>query len=228
MEWEIDADGESENECESDADLEFEFGRRANEWPPIGEPQQHVSYWVRLAEARFSKNLAKMLEEFRLLPSEWAVLRELYRPGRRSPVELGQVIGMTKGGASKLIDRLVEKDYVRKEVSEFDRRFRPIALTEFARERVPFLARMEKSLDREFFGQLKRRGRYRLRKCLKRTLTASHRKHMEEWVLQQSEDYWESSEAERFWNDLCRLVAAAVDPRSSGNISQFGWDDLLQ
>jgi hypothetical protein len=87
---------------------------------------------------------------------------------------------------------------------------------------------MEKSLDREFFGQLKGRGRYRLRKCLKQTLTARQRKHMEEWVLQQSENYWERSEADRFWNDLCRLVAAAIDPRSSGENSQFGWDDLLQ
>ena len=71
-------------------------------------------------------------------PSEWAVLRELYRPGRRSPVELGQVIGMTKGGASKLIDRLVKKGLVRKEVSEFDRRFRGVELTEYGREWVPF------------------------------------------------------------------------------------------
>jgi DNA-binding MarR family transcriptional regulator len=215
---------EWEQEIETEGEREYPPTR----WWPIGTRRSCASYWVRHAQVRFNENFAKLLEEWSLIPSEWAVVRELYRPGCRSTVELGQVFGMSKGGMSKLIDRLIEKDYVRKEVSEFDRRFRPIALTEFARERVPFLARMEKSLDREFFGQLKGRGRYRLRKCLKRTLTASQRKHMQEWVLQQSEDYWERSEGERFWNDLRRLVAATVDPRSSGEISQFGWDDLLQ
>ena len=204
MEWEI--------------DTEREFERPRESWWPIGVPQSQVSYWVKLAEARFSKHFAKMLEEWRLIPSEWAVLRELYRPGRRSPVELGQVIGMTKGGASKLVDRLVKKGLVRKEVSEFDRRFRGVELTEYGREWVPFLAELEKSLDREFFGKLRGGGRYRLTECLKRVLTAGQRKHMEKWVSLQSDDYCETSEAEEFWDDLCRQVAADAAIRSGGMV----------
>jgi len=202
MEWEIDAEGKGE--CPSES------------WWPIGAPQSHVSYWVKLAEARFSENFAKMLEEWRLIPSEWAVLRELYRPGRRSPVELGQVIGMSKGGVSKLIDRLVKKDFVRKEVSKFDRRFRAVGLTEYGRECVAFIASMEQSLDREFFGKLRGGGRYRLTEYLKRILTARQRKHMEEWVSLQSDDYCERSEQEEFWRDLCSEVAAAAAHRSTG------------
>jgi DNA-binding MarR family transcriptional regulator len=202
MEWEIDA----EDECECPR----------KSWWPIDAPQSHVSYWVKVAEARFSENLAKMLEEWRLILSEWTVLRELYGPGRRSPVELGQVIGMSKGGVSKLIDRLVKKDFVRKEVSKFDRRFRAVGLTEYGRECVAFIASMEKSLDREFFGKLRGGGRYRLTQCLKRILTARQRKHMKEWVSLQSDDFSERSEQEAFWSDLCSEVAAAAAHRSTG------------
>jgi hypothetical protein len=111
---------------------------------------------------------------------------------------------------------LVKKDFVRKEVSKFDRRFRAVGLTEYGRECVAFIASMEKSLDREFFGKLRGGGRYRLTQCLKRILTARQRKHMEEWVSLQSDDYCEMSESEAFWSDLCRQVAAAAAVRSSG------------
>ena len=214
MEWNIDADGESE--CEPELEPEIEFGRRVNEWPPIGAPQQHVSYWVRLAEARFSENLTKMLEEWRLLPSEWGVLRELYGPGRRSPVELAKIIGMSKGGMSKLIDRLVKKELVRKEVAKLDRRFRAVGLTAYGKEWVEFIASLEKDLDRQFFGKLRGGGRYRLTEYLKRILTTRQRKHMEEWVFLQSDNYCESSEMQAFWDELCSDVAAAAALRSSG------------
>ena len=214
MEWKIDADGESE--CEPEFEPEIEVGCRANEWPPIGAPQQHVSYWVRLAGTRFSENLAKMLEEWRLLPSEWAVLREVYGPGRRSPVELAKVIGMSKGGMSKLIDRLVKRKLVRKDVSKFDRRFRAVGLTAYGKEWVEFIASLEKDLDREFFGKLRGGGRYRLTEYLKRILTTRQRRHMEEWVFLQSDSYCESSEGDAFWDELCTEVAAAAALRSSG------------
>jgi DNA-binding MarR family transcriptional regulator len=201
---------------ESEIDVEGEHESPAKSWWPIGAPQLHVSYWVKLAEARFSANFARMLEEWRLIPSEWTVLRELYRPGRRSPVELGRVIGMSKGGISKLIDRLVKKDLVRKEVAQFDRRFRAVWLTEYGREWVPFLASMERSLDRELYRKLRGGGRYRLTESLKRILTAQQRKHMEEWVSLQSDDYCEMPEEEEYWNDLCRQVAAAAAFRGSG------------
>jgi hypothetical protein len=123
---------------------------------------------------------------------------------------------MSKGGVSKLIDRLVKKDFVRKEVSKFDRRFRAVGLTEYGRECVAFIASMEKSLDREFFGKLRGGGRYRLTQCLKRILTARQRKHMEEWVSLQSDDVSERSEHEEFWSDLCSEVAAAAAYRSTG------------
>jgi DNA-binding MarR family transcriptional regulator len=149
---------------------------------PIGAPEAHVSYWVKRAEVRFSKSFAKILKQSRLIASEWAVARELYGPTNWATVELAQAMGMSKGGMSKLIDRLVKKGYVTKKLNETDHRFWNVWLTKLGRTRVPLIASMEKSVDREFFGPLRGGGRYRLTKSLQQVLTHRRRMYMEEWV----------------------------------------------
>src|SRR6266487_56527 len=89
--------------------------RMRTTWEPIRGAQTLCSYWLQRAERRVSGVFARKLKKWGLIASEWAAIREMYgtyEPIRRSPVELGRVIGMTKGGASKLIDRLVAKRLV--------------------------------------------------------------------------------------------------------------------
>jgi DNA-binding MarR family transcriptional regulator len=150
--------------------------------PPIDAPEAHVSHWVKRAEVRFSKSFAKILEQSRLIASEWAVVRELYGPTNWATVELAQALGMSKGGMSKLIDRLAKKGYVTKKKNKTDHRFKNVRLTPLGRMRVPLIASMEKTVDREFFSPLRGGGRYRLTKSLERILTHRRRIHMKEWV----------------------------------------------
>jgi DNA-binding MarR family transcriptional regulator len=208
-----------------DWDIDSEDGNaqvRAS-WTPIEASESCVNHWVKRTHVCFSKNFARILKEARLIASEWAVLRALYGPGRRSPVDLAQVMGMSKGGMSKLIDRLVKKGYVVKEVQELDRRFRGVWLTKQGRACVPLIAAKEKSADRVFFGPLRGGGRYRLTKSLKRILTASRRAFMKEWVslhgalnLPQSDDESGNSDADSRWADAealdsyCKQVAMAA------------------
>jgi DNA-binding MarR family transcriptional regulator len=77
-------------------------------------------------------------------------------------VELGKAIGMSKGGASKLVSRLVKKGLVDKRKTESDRRFRSVGLTRQGRQFVVRLAPHEKAMDRRFFGPLGNTGRFRL------------------------------------------------------------------
>jgi len=120
-------------------------------WPPICSPQAQLNFWVRLAHTRFAKRFKRDLREFRLIASEWAALRELYRPGRLSPVDIGRAIGMTKGGASKLVNRLVKKRLVIKEVGTYDRRFRTVQITLEGKYLVGFFGSREKTAEEEFF-----------------------------------------------------------------------------
>jgi hypothetical protein len=138
-------------------------------------------------------------------------------------------MGMSKGGMSKLIDRLVKKGYVAKEVQEHDRRFRGVWLTKHGRTCVPLIASKEKSADRTFFGPLRGTGRYRLKKSLKKILTVRQRIRVAEWVslhgaLNLPHSDGESSkfdadskwaDAEAFWNH-CKQVAMAAA------LAQFG------
>jgi DNA-binding MarR family transcriptional regulator len=150
-------------------------GRRQNNpWKRIAQAQSLCSYWLKQADRHVSSSFARHLKACHLLASEWAAIRRLYGPIRMSPVEIGQTIGMTKGGASKLVDRLVKKGYARKSVGEFDRRFRAVELTEAGRDLVLRFAKFVDNTDREIFGNLNRRRR--LLRALKRVVQTRRQK----------------------------------------------------
>jgi len=152
---------------------------------PIRPARSHLNYWVRHTHQRFSKNFGRLLKEAGIIASEWAALRELYRPQRWSPVALGQAIGMSKGGASKLVSRLVAKGLAVKDSNESDRRFRAVGLTRLGRELIVFLASIEKDTDREFFAPLGNGRRFRLTQYMNRLLDSDRSRHLHQWVQTQ-------------------------------------------
>jgi DNA-binding MarR family transcriptional regulator len=154
-------------------------------WEPIRPPPSHLNYWVRHTHQHFAKNWGRLLQETGIIASEWIALRELYRPQRWSPVALGHAIGMSKGGASKLVSRLVAKGLAVKASNESDRRFRSVGLTGQGRELVVFLAALEKDTDRECFAPLGNGRRFRLMKYMNRLLDSSRSRHLPGWVLTQ-------------------------------------------
>jgi len=155
------------------------------EWEPIRPAKSLCSYWLKLAEKSVSGSFARELKEFGIIASEWAAIRELYRPGRLSPVDIARVLGMTKGGASKLVDRLVKKRLVIKRTGEYDRRFRTVELTEAGQDLVLRFARFVDRTDCEIFGNLKRRRR--LLRTLKRLVhTRRQQERVDIWHVPRS------------------------------------------
>lgn len=144
--------------------------------------QSHLYHWVRCTDRRFARSFDRLLKEIGIIASEWTALRELYRPQCFSPVELGVAIGMSKGGASKLVSRLVAKGLVFSRTPDFDRRFRSIGLTSQGRKLVIALAPWVQATDREFFGVLGNNRRSRMRKWLNRLLNTERNLPMSQWV----------------------------------------------
>ena len=144
-------------------------------WHPIVEAPSFVSYWLKRAETRVSRKLASKLKLAGLIGSEWAALREMYQPGRTSSVRLAAVIGMTKGGASKLIDRLVKKGLVRRSVGELDRRCRPVGLTRRGKCLVQQLMTFADGNDHEFFGKLPTKMQHYLMEGLRRVASTGQK-----------------------------------------------------
>ncbi len=174
-------------DCEDDR--EEGSARPAVVWEPVEPARARCNYWVKHADRRFAKSFARFLTECGLIASEWAALRELYRPQWWSPMELGQAIGMSKGGASKLVSRLVNKGLVDKRKHDSDRRFRSVGLTRQGREFVVRLAPLEKALDREFFGPLGNTGRFRLTGWMKRLLAPGRHERLNQWVAGQLQEH---------------------------------------
>jgi DNA-binding MarR family transcriptional regulator len=136
---------------------------------PLGRPKTRLTHWLTRAERRVSGSFAGVLAEFDLIPSEWSALRALHRPGRLSPVDIGKRIGMSKGGASKLVDRLVKKGFVRKYFSALDRRMRAVELTAKGWKIARELDAFENFSEDYFFEYLEGYSRSRFLRVLVRT-----------------------------------------------------------
>lgn len=178
-------------------------------WKQIGAPRSDLSRWVKLADARFTKSFAYLLNDWGIIASELAALRELYRPGRRSPVELGLAIGMSKGGVSKLIDRLVLKGLVTKVVAQYDRRFRAVELTWYGKDVVEILAPAQQSANREFFRLLGAGGRRQLMQSLRKALGPGQKERMEQWLVFNG-DVGELMFQGEWWSSVGRRPEEAV------------------
>ena len=190
----------------------FRHRRRMPEptsWHPVRTPQSQLNYWLRLAAKHLSMSLQLELRHFDIIASEWAALRELYRPDGMSPQEIGRAIEMTKGGISKLINRLVRKGLVRKTVGTRDRRFRTVELTVNGKCFVAFVAEAEKYVEGAFFRSLPARKRASLLDSLKRTQAMADETHLSEWIsMDGSQGQWRF---QRRWRDIsCRRLQSTV------------------
>jgi DNA-binding MarR family transcriptional regulator len=104
--------------------------------------------------------------------AEWVVLREMYDKEEMSPSALADLAGMTRGAASKLVDRLVAKKLVSRQGRTDDRRYQDIELTAAGRRLVPGIAAIADQNDEEFFTALSTKERAALIAILKKLVQA--------------------------------------------------------
>jgi DNA-binding MarR family transcriptional regulator len=134
--------------------------------------KKHVGFWMRFVSNHVSHAFARRLLESGVTVAEWVVLREMYGREEMAPSELAELTGMTRGAASKLVDRLVGKALITRKDRTDDRRFQEIALTAAGRKLVPSLAAIADENDEEFFAPLTARERETLIATLKKLVQA--------------------------------------------------------
>jgi DNA-binding MarR family transcriptional regulator len=122
--------------------------------PAVSELRSHTGFWLRLVSNHVSQAFARKLLDSGATAAEWVVLREMYDRGDLSPSVLAGLTGMTRGAASKLIDRLVGKRLVSRQERNDDRRYQDIELTAQGGLLVPVLAAIADQNDEEFFAPL--------------------------------------------------------------------------
>lgn len=132
----------------------------------------HVGFWLRFVSNHVSHAFARKLLLSGVTVAEWVVMREMLDEEETSPGVLAERIGMTRGGVSKLVDRLVGKGLVSRRERVDDRRFQSIALTAAGRRVVPQLAALADQNDEEFFHPLPGRERAALIATMKKLVQA--------------------------------------------------------
>jgi DNA-binding MarR family transcriptional regulator len=128
----------------------------------------HLGYWMRVVSNHVSHSFARRLEGRGVTTAEWVVLRVLYDVDVLSPSLVAEQIGMTRGGVSKLADRLIQKNMISRAASSHDKRAHMLRLTALGRRLVPELARLADENDEAVFGVLDRAARLRLDAMLRR------------------------------------------------------------
>jgi len=120
----------------------------------VSDLKKHVGFWLRFVSNHVSHAFARKLLASGVTVAEWVVMREMFDDQETSPGVLAERIGMTRGGVSKLVDRLVTKKLVTRRDRTDDRRFQSIALTAEGRRLIPALAALADKNDEEFFQPL--------------------------------------------------------------------------
>lgn len=140
--------------------------------PVVSDLRTHVGFWLRFVSNHVSQAFSRKLQKSGVTVAEWVVMREMFDDRSTSPGAVAERIGMTRGGVSKLIDRLVGKELVTRTERTDDRRFQSIALTAVGRRLVPKLAARADENDEEFFGSLSAGERAALLVSMKKLVQA--------------------------------------------------------
>src|ERR1700733_16180788 len=97
--------------------------------PAVSDLKKHAGFWLRFVSNHVSHAFARRLLASGVTVAEWVVMREMFDDEETSPGVLADRMGMTRGGVSKLVDRLVSKKLITRRERSDDRRFQSIALT---------------------------------------------------------------------------------------------------
>lgn len=134
--------------------------------------KSHIGFWMRFVSNHVSHSFARKLLKSGVTVAEWVILREMYGHEEISPSAVAEATGMTRGAASKLVDRLVEKKLVARRDRTDDRRYQDIWLTELGTRLVPTLAGLADANDDDFFAPLSKVERETLIAILKKLVQA--------------------------------------------------------
>lgn len=138
----------------------------------VTDLKSHTGFWLRFVSNYVSHAFSRKLLDSGVTVAEWVVLREMYQQDDLSPSILAERTGMTRGAASKLVDRLVAKQLVSREGRTDDRRFQTIALPPAGLRLVPKLGFIADQNDEEFFAPLSKGERAALLATLKKLVQA--------------------------------------------------------
>jgi DNA-binding MarR family transcriptional regulator len=116
--------------------------------------EAHLGYWLRHVSNHVSGAFTRALQARQVSVAEWVTLRRLHDQRNITPGELAHLLGVTRGGMSKVLDKLEGKGWVMRSAKPEDNRVQLLSLTSQGRRILPDLTEIADSNDRAFFDCL--------------------------------------------------------------------------
>ncbi|MDQ2653632.1 MAG: MarR family transcriptional regulator [Chloroflexota bacterium] len=116
--------------------------------------QDHTGYWLNRLRGVVHARFEAILAEHGVTVAQWSVLITVYREDAVTPLEIARFIDVDPGSLTRLLDRMEDKDLVRRLPVDGDRRSIRIALTPHASALTPRLAALADANDATFFAAL--------------------------------------------------------------------------
>lgn len=138
----------------------------------LGNIEDHLGFWLRSLSNAVSHSFKTKLEGHDVAVAEWLVLRTLYDKSELSVNDVAAAIGMHQGPISRVVDKLVQKEFVTRSTSLKDRRAVELTLTPDGRSLVPLLVREAELNEEEFFSSLSDAERKDLEALVKKAMKA--------------------------------------------------------
>ncbi|STX29705.1 transcriptional regulator, MarR family [Legionella beliardensis] len=135
--------------------------------------ENHLGYWLRCLSNFVSGSFAEKLATLHISVAQWVVLRTLFDYDSTTLNEAAHAIGVDKSSLSRMIERLVQRELVKRAEGK-DRRSVSLSLTAAGRKLVPKLAKLADENDEAFFRSLSLREREKLLFLIKQLLKANN------------------------------------------------------
>ena len=114
----------------------------------------HLGFWMRYVSNQVTARFESQLETHGVTVTEWVALRTLFTQSTTTHATLIDVLGMTKGAASKIITKLEIKGLASRKFAEDSVRDQVLCLTPAGKRLVPTLCAIADENDAFFFGHL--------------------------------------------------------------------------
>jgi len=121
---------------------------------PATKLRGHIGFWMRMVSNHVSYAFARRLAGKEVTVAEWVLLRTLYDKEPTPPSHLAGELGMSRGGITKLADRLISKSLIIRAANALDGRAQTLELTPVGKKLVPEIVALANQNDVEFFGCL--------------------------------------------------------------------------
>ena len=134
--------------------------------------EDHLGFWLRALSNHVHRGFERELARFDVSVPQWVALRRMFDVEAISVTELAAAVGVDQGATSRMVERLIEREWVRREADPSDRRASRLRLTAAGKKLVPRLAEAADRNDRMFFAAITARERTELVRLVKRLVEA--------------------------------------------------------